>query len=86
MLYLKFMSGENLADNESTKGFMLVTVGSNDRLLFGTDSVGPAGEAHHDPNVLRVVRADGTSEDYAMTGNVYVMNQAGKTIQTCAMR
>jgi len=85
MLIVKIMSGENLDDNHSQKDYMLIQVGDRDRIQFGyMDKDTTRGDLTLD-NMNRVcIIRDGSDsfEMYEMTGNVYVMNQNGKTIDT----
>jgi len=86
MLIVKMMSGEtNLEDNHSQKDYMLIQVGDRDRIQFGyMEKNETRGDLTLD-NLNRVcIMRDGMDsfEMYEMTGNVYIMNQNGKTIET----
>jgi hypothetical protein len=85
VLIVKIMSGENLEDNHSEKDYMLIQVGDRDRIQFGyMDKTEARADLTLD-NLNRVcIMRDGMDsfEMYEMTGNVYIMNQNGKTIDS----
>ena len=82
------MSGENLADTHSEKDYMLIQVGDRDRIQFGyMDSNETRGDLTLDHLNRVCIMRDGVDsfEMYPMTGNVYIMNQNGKTIDSRAV-
>lgn len=79
MLIIKMMPDANLVDENWTKNFSIITVGSQDRIDFLTqeftyDRVPQA--------VMRITYADGHRDEFDIYGNVYVMNADGKTVST----
>lgn len=75
MLYVKMMSGQNLQDNHQDKNFTIYHVNESDELSFDFLADGDT----HVP-ALFISKADGTVFEKVLTGNVYIMNEAGKTI------
>lgn len=67
-MYLKLMSGEDLADSIGSKKFTLIECKN---VNFTRDERG-----------VPTAWADG--QDYYMSGNAYVMSDAGKTISAFA--
>lgn len=93
MLYIKMMSDEDMADVCPFKNFTIIPVGSKETFQFG--EFGPAFENKYiddyaerarggNREVLSIIRENGDVESLRITGNVYVMNEAGKTIATRA--
>lgn len=87
MLYLKIMSNSLLPDDHADKSFRLVPVANDEELSF-TEPCPPCAEdlreADYVPRGLviyaEIRRPDGSTREYALTGNAYVMNEHGKTI------
>ena len=89
MLILKIMSGEDLADDNPSKPYRLIadvvnvdfytaTATQSERARLGYDEEGPDVLAHH----ARIHHPQGGVSRYLITGNVYVMNDRGDTIDT----
>lgn len=73
MLYVKMMSDEDMPDESTQKCYQLLPVGDHDELSFySTDG----GES----KCLDITKQDGTVITRNLIGNVYVMNESGKTI------
>lgn len=75
-MYVKLMSEENCPDSDSRKAFRLL---SNVIAVF----FNRAPEAPEPSDIPRayVTFDDKTTEEFDLYGNVYVMNDAGKTIE-----
>lgn len=76
MMYIKLMSDENLADTDATKRFAMITVGDKDKVDFKYQEY---LDKPPEP-VLVITEESGDTTPYFMEGNVYIMNQNGKTI------
>jgi hypothetical protein len=77
MLYVKMMSAEDCPDCDAWKDYKLFTVGDTDTFSFYKDWQDGESKPRH---VLHIARADGTINSEMLSGNVYIMNEAGKTI------
>lgn len=78
MLYVKMMSAEDdTPDTDARKDYTLFTVGDSDVLSFYKDWPDGGGKPSH---VLHIERANGPIQSHELTGNVYIMNESGKTI------
>ena len=75
-LYVKIMSDENLPDSDSRKAFRLLSDVS--AIAFNRAPEAPAPRA---TPYAYVTFKDMTTESFELLGNVYVMNEAGKTIE-----
>lgn len=77
MYSIKIMSGEDLADSDIAKGFKMILVAAGDTFEFGHNAEG-------EPIVtITTCSADertGSSIEYPLTGNAYVMSETGKTV------
>lgn len=75
MYSIKIMSSENLADSDVGKGFKMILVDAGDTFEFGHNAQG-------EPVVtVNINKGDeGSSIEYPVTGNAYVMSQTGKTV------
>lgn len=93
MLYVKIMSSQDLPDADPWKNYSIIPVEGTSRIVFGEtgaeicpeDVVGMIAnpEAINPLRYsMRVTTVDGEYQVYALTGNAYVMNEAGKTIAT----
>lgn len=83
MLYVKIMSGEDLADTDPRKNYTIVPVENNQVMKFDHNSdIGEVVRA--ESYVLRVDSPDGCFETHYLTGNAYVMNERGQTIASHA--
>lgn len=80
MLYVKMMtdSRSSLADDHPHKRFTIIPVKDTEELTFDA-SPGADEHAPHVPTLF-IKREDGSYTERVLTGNVYVMNEAGKTI------
>jgi hypothetical protein len=78
--YIKVMSFQNLPDSDPNKDFKMLTLADGDDFAFITKDLYRAGCSAKE-TTLQVKRAGSDEwENVEMTGNVYVMNAAGKTI------
>lgn len=68
-MFLKIMSGENAADNDSRKMFYLF-----DRVA-SVEFLRQEGRA-----IANVIFDGGAEENFPVPGNAYVMNDMGKTV------
>lgn len=83
MLFVKIMSAEELPDSDSTKAYRLITIGDKDLIQFGYQDDHQTDLSDYDKNTMFINRfGEPSFERYELTGNVYVMNQHGKTIST----
>ena len=85
MLFVKIMSGENMPDTDPQKDYMIIQVGDRDRIQFGyPDKSDARGDLSLDnQNSVFIIRHNEPGfETYPLTGNCYVMNNSGKTIDT----
>lgn len=75
MYSIKIMSSENLADSDVGKGFKMILVDAGDTFEFGHNVQG-------EPVVtVNINKGDeGSSIEYPVTGNAYVMSETGKTV------
>jgi hypothetical protein len=79
MLYVKIMSGEDMPDTMQNKNFTIVPVEDDQIMRFIPNPVQDSGL--EEPRfALEVHSPDGGIETHELTGNAYVMNEAGKTI------
>jgi hypothetical protein len=89
MLYIKMMSDEEMSDLCPFKNFTIIPVSQKESFQFG--EFGPAYENKYteeyadrvrggNREVLSILRENGDVQSYRITGNVFVMNEAGKTI------
>ena len=78
MLYVKMMSDERFADNQPNKNYTLWSVNDSDEISFDW-LPGNSTESPHVPAIF-IKKDDGTVIEKVLTGNVYIMNEAGKTI------
>ena len=77
MLTLKIMSEQNLPDDSPEKDFTLIQIADSESLSF----VAVTDHYLYDTKVLaRVDKPDGSSNEFPLTGNAYVLNANGKTI------
>ena len=84
MLYVKIMSSQDLADVDPWHGYEIVPVSNNETLKFRPVLV-PDGQVGNLPGerfALEITGPDGETHSRYLTGNAYVMNEAGKTIAT----
>jgi hypothetical protein len=92
MLYIKMMSGEDSADVYAGKNYTLITVGDKDRIQFGEWGAlyhNPVDPWNYDGNteVMIIIRENSEEQEtYRILGNVYIMNEQGKTISTRSPR
>lgn len=87
MLFLKLMTGKDMADSDPNHDFKLVTIGDRDQLEFVRREEGtpPGVEDNAYGGVIAwVTRAEGSTEVYDLMGNAYVLNAQGKTIASHA--
>lgn len=77
MMYVKMMSGENLSDTDPYKRFELLNIGDKDRLAIKLQEYVDGSSSHA---ILVIFYENGETENFCMDGNVYIMNQNGKTI------
>ncbi|MBV8061443.1 MAG: hypothetical protein JO253_07990 [Alphaproteobacteria bacterium] len=88
MLYIKIMSDEESHDTYLGKNYSLIQIGDKDRIQFGEFGSlfpNPSNAWDHNgaPEVLIIIRENSTEQEtYALLGNVYIMNENGKTIAT----
>jgi hypothetical protein len=78
MLYVKMMSNERFADNHPNKNYTLWSVNDADEISFNW-SPGDNPDSPHLPAIF-ISKDDGSVIEKVLTGNVYIMNEAGKTI------
>lgn len=75
MFLLKIMSNQNLPDNDMTKNYKMIAIGSGDQFEF-----------YHDPGtglpMAQVVPKEGESYSVELTGNAYVVSETGKTVSS----
>lgn len=72
-MYLKMMGPEGLADSDSRKTF---------RVMAHVADVEFIRNAGREPCEASVLYDDGQRETFALTGNVYVLNDQGKTVSS----
>lgn len=83
MLYVKIMSGEDLPDTDAFKNYTIVPVQNNevmqfvDNPLYTPPEDGVPTQCRY---FLHVHGPEGGYETHELSGNAYVMNEAGKTI------
>lgn len=83
MLFIKMMSGEELPDTSLHKSFDLIQVPDLESISFSkeaSDSGGDFNESH--PYTMTIKRDGEVKVHYALSGNVYIMSEHGKTIAT----
>lgn len=85
MLFIKMMSTlpigvQGLPDDHPDAGFTLITVGDKDIVTQCTRDIGEATSQKQ--NVLEVA-SGGYVTEWPLVGNAYIMNEQGKTLQTC---
>ena len=81
--YVKMMGGDDLPDTHPSKGFSLLTLREGEKVTFrkaNKDDGSPNGASVENGHVMVHDLANGDRETYDLAGNVYVMNDAGKTI------
>lgn len=75
MFLLKIMSDQNLPDNDMTKNYKMIAIGSGDQFEF-----------YHDQDtglpMVQVVPKEGESYSVELTGNAYVVSETGKTVSS----
>ncbi len=84
MLYVKIMSDQDLPDTNPWHTYSIITVADRQKIQFVQNNV-PEGQVGNYPGMrysLIITDKDGISncEEYPLTGNVYILNEAGKTI------
>lgn len=93
MLYIKIMADEDTSDTYAGKNYTLITIGDKDRIQFGEWGAlyghpeNPWKRNDGNQDVLIVVREKSDlQETYCILGNVYIMNEQGKTISSRVKR
>lgn len=81
MLYVKIMSGEDLADTDPHKNYSIIPIENNQTMDFDESGQGST-DGSHVRFILRVNSPDGSEETHYIRGNAYVMNERGVTIAT----
>lgn len=88
MMYLKIMSGEDLPDGNPSKGFQMLECES---VIFRRRKGSidePPGTTHAVADITVTDRTDEsaivTTQSIDLTGNAYLLNEAGKTIGSFA--
>jgi hypothetical protein len=76
---VKMMSAEDMPDSSPYKGFKLITVPAGGEVTFGLN-------ADDKPSVMIYIPGAAETIVYEMTGNVYVLNENGKTIASQSFR
>jgi hypothetical protein len=79
--YVKMMGDENLPDEDVYKAYTLFTLADGDSIEF-INANGTKGQLDY----FCISRQNGKTEKLYLTGNVYIMNAAGKTIATHGSR
>lgn len=83
MFFVKMMLNENLPDECNAKGFRLIQVKELQEVVFYSP---PLLEGEETPRKqIQIFTPSGDTMSYYLTGNVYVMNEAGKTIAAYAI-
>ena len=88
MLYIKMMSAEETSDLYAGKNYTLITVGPKDRIQFGEwgslyANPYDSNDYNGNPEVMIIIRENSEEQEtYRVLGNVYIMNEQGKTIST----
>ena len=77
MLYIKMMADEDKPDTDQWKDYTMFTVESNETFSFEKEHVDAANRVRY---YLQISKKDGSFISTALTGNVYIMNEQGKTI------
>jgi hypothetical protein len=82
MLYLKLMSGQNLADADPCKNYEIIPVPVTTDIRFVTAEIDNGPQAPRGTVVSVVLWDDGNGSrrEITLSGNAYVMNEQGKTI------
>jgi len=82
MLYVKIMSNENRPDTDPWHGFTIIPIANNETLRFRAVIVpdGQVGNMEGERFALDVTGPEGEIHSHLLSGNAYVMNEAGKTI------
>lgn len=78
MLYVKIMSAEDMDDTCQCKNYTIVPIQNSEVMRFCENAEGQGPDTPK--YMLEVHHPDGTHEGHPLTGNAYVMNEAGKTI------
>ena len=78
MLYVKIMSDQDSPDTDPCKHYMIVPVENDQVMRFCENAEGSGPDIPR--YMLEVHSPDGSHEGHPLTGNAYVMNEAGKTI------
>lgn len=82
MLFVKMMSGEDLPDTHAHKGYSILQVTDLESIRFFREKQSPESgdfnEAH--PYTMSIEREDETKQMFALSGNVYILSESGKTI------
>jgi hypothetical protein len=83
------MSGEDTHDSYPGKNYTLITVNDRDRIQFGEwgslfgNPANTADDRGGNTEVMIVIREKSSEQEtYPLLGNVYIMNDQGKTIAT----
>lgn len=76
MIYLKMMSGENLADSNTSKGFTLIPISSDEYLEMERFE-------NNLPYIIVKQRGSNGGMEFRMQGNAYVI-EGNKTIASYA--
>jgi hypothetical protein len=82
MLYVKIMSNQDLADTDPWHTYTIISVPDDRIMKFHRHPV-PEGQVGHKDGErfsLEIHHPDGSVVPHFLTGNAYVMNEAGKTI------
>jgi hypothetical protein len=82
MLYVKIMSGEDRPDTDPFHNYMIIPVANNEAISFVSNGVpvGREGNREGERYSLEVREPEGGVRYHPLSGNAYVMNEAGKTI------
>lgn len=73
-MFVKIMSDQNLPDSDTKKDYKLLSLGKTGTVIFD----------EYEKNHVQIIR-DGILEVHKMTGNVYIINDLGKTISSKSM-
>jgi len=75
MFLLKIMSDQNLPDNDMTKNYKMIAIGSGDQFEFYHDEQNGLPMAQITPK-------EGEPYSVELTGNAYVVSETGKTVSS----
>jgi hypothetical protein len=84
MIYVKIMSGEDMPDGNNSKGFQIFECEGCTfrRILNDDDTETPVADiVYSDKNGEEAIE---TTRNVVLTGNAYVLNEAGRTIGSFA--